>query len=162
VVKTIFCGLRPVSRKDYRPRPQQTNLRGFIELSLGNEPLRGLFLLFICHRWIQMHTDAVAGIVVIYTYRDRIGLVQALACHPLRRMCSLSQDLLFKWRTELIKEEAPIERRPLLRSPAQYFNRYQIPIISHGNNRPNAKSIIKNPRPARAGLLFYAFQNNKG
>jgi len=25
------------------------------------------FLLFVCHRWIQMHTDAVAGIVIIYT-----------------------------------------------------------------------------------------------
>ncbi|MBL7187134.1 MAG: hypothetical protein ISS70_12510 [Phycisphaerae bacterium] len=82
----------------------------------------------ICHRWIQMHTDAVAGIVVTYTYRDRIGLVQALACHPLPRMCSLSQGLLFKWRTELINEQTPIERRPLLRSPAQYFNRYSISI----------------------------------
>ena len=66
------------------------------ELSLGNEPLRGLFLLFICHRWIQMHTDAVAGIVVLYTSPNRIELVQALACHPLPRMCSLSQGLLFK------------------------------------------------------------------
>ncbi len=71
-----------------------------------------------------MHTDAVAGMFVTYTYRDRIGLVQAFACHPLVRMCSLSQGLLFKWRTELINEETPIERRPLLRSPAQYFNRH--------------------------------------
>ena len=75
-----------------------------------------------------MHTDAVAGIVVIYTYRDRIELVQALAYHPLPRMCSLSHGLLFKWRTDLINEETPIERRPLLRSPAQYFNRYSIPL----------------------------------
>ena len=69
-----------------------------------------------------MHTDAVAGMCVIYTCRDRIGLVQALACHPLPRMCSLSQGLLFKWRTALINEETPVERRPLLRSTAQYFN----------------------------------------
>ena len=75
-----------------------------------------------------MHTDAVAGMFVIYAYRDRIGLVQALACRPLVRMCSLSQGPLFKWRTELIDEETPIERRPLLRSTAQYFNRYSIPI----------------------------------
>jgi len=75
-----------------------------------------------------MHTDAVAGMFVIYTCRDRIGLVQALACHPLVRMCSLSQGLLFKWHTDLINEETPIERRPFLRSPAQYFNRYSIPI----------------------------------
>ena len=74
------------------------------------------------------NTDAVAGVVAIYAYRDRIGLGQALACHPLPRMCSLSQGLLFKWRTELIDEETPIERRPLLRSRAQYFNRYSIPI----------------------------------
>ena len=75
-----------------------------------------------------MHTDAVAGIVVIYTCRDRIGLVQALACHPLPRMCSLSQGLLFKWRAELINEETPIQRRPLLRSRAQYFNRHSMSI----------------------------------
>ncbi len=79
-----------------------------------------------------MNTDAVAGIVVIYTHRDRIGLVQALACHPLPRMCSLSQGLLFKWRTELMNEETPIERRPLLRSPAQYFNRHSIGIYLPG------------------------------
>jgi hypothetical protein len=70
-----------------------------------------------------MHTDTVAGIVVTYTYPDRIGLVQAFACHPLPLMCSLSQGLLFKWRTELVNETTPIERRLLLRSPAQYFNR---------------------------------------
>jgi len=75
-----------------------------------------------------MHTDAVAGIIVTYTYRDRIGLVQALACHPLPRMRSLSQDLLFKWRIELTNDQTPIERGPLLRSPAQYFNQYSIPI----------------------------------
>jgi len=57
VKKAIGCGRRP----------HQTNLRGStelsskanaytIELSLDNEPLRGLFLLPICHRWIQMHT----------------------------------------------------------------------------------------------------------
>jgi len=95
---------------------------------LSKNGLRVKQLLLICHRWIQMHADAVAGMFVIYTYRDRIGLVQALACHPLARMCSLSQGLLFKWRTELIDEETPIERRPLLRSTAQYFNRYSIPI----------------------------------
>jgi hypothetical protein len=74
-------------------------------------------------------TDAVAVIVVLHAYRDRIErdrieLVQALACHPLPRMCSLSQGLLVKWRTELINEEAPLERRSLLRSPAQHSNRY--------------------------------------
>ncbi len=79
-----------------------------------------------------MHTDAVAGMFVTYTHRDRIGLVQALACHPLRRMCTLSQGLLCKWRTEMINEETPIERRPLLRSCAQYFNRYSIPIYLIG------------------------------
>ena len=71
-----------------------------------------------------MHTDAVAGIVVICTYRDRIGIVQALACRPLPRMCSLSQGLLFKRRTKFVNEKTPVERRHLLRSPAQYFNRY--------------------------------------
>ena len=109
-----------------------------------------------------MHTDAVAGIVVVYTWRDRIGLVQALACHPLARMCSLSQGLLFKWRTDLINEEMPIERRSLLRSPARYLIGIQFPFMSQGNDRPNAKCIIKNPRPARAGLLFYAIQNSRG
>ena len=47
-----------------------------------------------------MHTDAVAGMFVTYTCQGRIGLVQALACHPLPRMCALSQGLLFKWRTK--------------------------------------------------------------
>jgi len=130
-LRNTYCG----------QRPHLACLRGFtelstkanpytIELSLDNEPLRGLFLLFICHRWIQMHTDAVAGMFVTYTYRDCIGLVQALACHPLPRMCSLSQDLLFKWRTDLMNEETPIERRPLLRSPAQYSIWTKFPFIS--------------------------------
>ena len=64
-----------------------------------------------------------------------MGLVQALACHPLPRMCSLSQGLPFKWRTDLMNEETPIERRPLLRSPAQYFNQYSIPIYRPWDSR---------------------------
>ena len=101
------------------------------------------------YRWIQMHTDAVASIVVTYTCRDRIGLVQALACHPLPRMCSLSQGLLFKWRTELTNEETPIERSPLLRSPAQHFSRYSTPLLSPRamTGRPLSVSLrIHGPR----------------
>jgi len=76
--------------------------------------------LFISHSFAALTQDAeMAGTVaiVIHTYRDRIGRAQALACHPLPRMCSLSQGMLFKWRSELMNEETPIERRPLLRSP---------------------------------------------
>jgi hypothetical protein len=96
-----------------------------------------------------MHTDAVAGIVVTYTYRDRIGLVQALACHPLPRMCSLSQGLLFKWCTELINEETPIERRPLLRPPAQYSNRYSIPIYLPGEHETHEMASAESESPSR-------------
>ena len=46
---------------------------------LSKNGLRVKQFLFICHRWIQMHTDAVAGIVVTYTYRDRIGLMKGEA-----------------------------------------------------------------------------------
>jgi len=77
-----------------------------------------------------MHTDAVAGMFVIYTYRDRIGLVQALACHPLVRMGSLSQGLLFKWHTDLINEETPIERRPSFAHPPNTSIGIQFPFIS--------------------------------
>ena len=100
-----------------------------------------------------MDTDAVAGIVVTYTYRDRIGLVQALACHPLPRMCSLSQGLLSKWRTELINEETPIERRPLLRSPAQYFNRYSIPIYRPWGHQTHEMASAESESSSRTEVM---------
>jgi hypothetical protein len=81
---------------------------------------------------MQMHGDAAGGIVLTHTYRDRIGLVQALACHARPRMCSFSQGPLSKWRTELTNEETPIDRIPILRSPAQHFNCYSTPIYLAG------------------------------
>jgi len=126
---------------------------------LSKNGLRVQQFLLICHRWIQMHTDAVAGMFVIYTYRDRIELVQALACHPLPRMCSLSQGLLFKWRTELINKETPIERRPLVRSPAQYSNRYSIPMYWKLYQPPTLNREPSNLEPAllphTAKVLLY-------
>ena len=92
-----------------------------------------------------------------------MGLVHATACHPLTRMGSLCQSLLFKCLTGRLYDETHLNTEPsFAHTPTTQIIIQTSPYSSiQKEYRINIISIFKNPRPVQRDVVLY-FSKQQG